>query len=53
MQHQLIVTEMLLEFDEILDIIQLPDLIKLGYASPVLSSSSVDTSTLKKCWWRF
>lgn len=38
-----------LEFDEILDIIQLPDLIKLGYASPVkvLSSSSVDTSTLK------
>lgn len=38
-----------LEFDEILDIIQLPDLIKLGYASPVkvLSSSNVDTSTLK------
>ena len=38
-----------LEFDEILDIIQLPDLIKLGYASPVkvLSTSKVDTSNLK------
>lgn len=38
-----------LEFDEILDIIQLPDLIKLGYASPVkvLSTSKVDTSKLR------
>jgi len=38
-----------LDFDEIIDIVQLPDLIKLGYASPVkvLSTSKVDTSSLK------
>lgn len=38
-----------LEFDEIIDIVQLPDLIKLGYASPVkvLSTSKVDTTNLK------
>lgn len=38
-----------LEFDEILDIIQLVDLINLGYASPVkvLSTSKVDTSKLR------
>ncbi len=38
-----------LEFDEIIDVIQLVDLIDLGYASPVkvLSTSSVDTSNLK------
>lgn len=38
-----------LEFDEIIDVIQLVDLINLGYASPVkvLSTSKVDTSSLK------
>ena len=38
-----------LEFDDIIDVIQLVDLINLGYASPVkvLSTSKVDTSKLK------
>lgn len=38
-----------LEFDRIIDIVQLKDLIKMGYASPVrvLSTSKVDTSKLK------
>lgn len=38
-----------LEFDDIIDVIQLVDLIELGYASPVkvLSTSKVDTSKLK------
>lgn len=38
-----------LEFDEIIDVIQLVDLINLGYASPVkvLSTTKVDTSKLK------
>ena len=38
-----------LHFDEIIDVIQLVDLIKLGYASPVkvLSTTKVDTSKLK------
>lgn len=38
-----------LEFDEIIDVVQLKDLIDLGYASPVrvLSTSKVDTSKLK------
>ena len=38
-----------LDFDEIIDVIQLVDLINLGYASPVkvLSTSKVDTSSLK------
>lgn len=38
-----------LEFDEIIDVIQLVDLIELGYASPVkvLSTTKVDTSKLK------
>ena len=38
-----------LEFDKIIDIVQLKDLIEMGYASPVkvLSTSKVDTSTLK------
>ena len=38
-----------LEFDKIIDIVQLKDLIDMGYASPVkvLSTSKVDTSTLK------
>lgn len=39
-----------LEFDEIIDVVQLADLIKMGYAAPVkvISNSNVDTSTLKK-----
>lgn len=38
-----------LEFDKIIDIVQLKDLIDMGYASPlkVLSTSKVDTSKLK------
>lgn len=38
-----------LEFDKIIDIVQLKDLIEMGYASPVrvLSTSKVDTSKLK------
>lgn len=39
-----------LDFDEIIDIIQIPDLIKIGLAKPikVLSNSLADTSKLKK-----
>jgi len=39
-----------LDFDEILDIIQIPELIKLKLAKPikVLSTSKIDTSSLKK-----
>lgn len=38
-----------LDFDEIIDVVQLVDLIEMGYASPVrvLSTSKVDTSSLK------
>ena len=38
-----------LDFDEIIDIVQLVDLIEMGYAAPikVLSTSKVDTSNLK------
>ena len=38
-----------LDFDEIIDVVQLADLIEMGYASPVkvLSISNIDTSTLK------
>lgn len=38
-----------LDFDEIIDVVQLADLIDMGYASPVkvLSTSNVDTSSLK------
>lgn len=38
-----------LEFDDIVDVVQLKDLIDMGYASPVkvLSNSNIDTSSLK------
>ena len=38
-----------LEFDDIVDVVQLCDLIQMGYASPVkvLSNSNIDTSNLK------